>query len=478
MKTLASHKIPVSITLLLAIAVLTPVLGWVQPPAEETGYYYMYDDQSEPPFTTPELPPMPVFDSIWSKPGAEQLYNLGDRTHPFSLPDSFWYYGHWYVPGDELYFSPDGWVSFDPRIEVDGAPEPPLADPPIPCTDVPNSIMAPLWQNNSPTLTPNPSDSNRQWWYYDADSSTVVFQWYDIRSLANPENVYDYEVVLHLGGQEKLVFDKNSNVVFSYHFIEFLYNTSSAGWNAEGYSATGLEDESGTLGINYPVDSLADGRVIRMGFKKALDHDMTADEIIAPASLVEPNTGVDPITVIGNYGNYPDSCEAILDIYDSKDSLVYHNFITLPEGIDFGLDTVGPSIWPIWIPETPGEHYLVVLIVSLGEDQRPENDTLTKIVITTGSGSGETNPPLDFELVVDDISTIIFSLPYATKTELAVYDVTGTKMRPLIDKTYPAGTHIFYWNGCDAQGYKIAKGVYFVRMETSDWRASRRVVVY
>jgi hypothetical protein len=157
----------------------------------------------------------------------------------YLLPDSFWYFGQWYEPGDNLWFSSDGWVSFDPAAAQD-FPTPPVDDPPFPVTDDPNAIIAPLWQDNDPTQTPEPNDRNRKWYYYDVDSKKLVFQWYDIQGHATG-NVYDYEVILHMGGQELLEVD-DCGVLYSGHLIHFLYNTSSAGWTAEN-GATGFEDQ-------------------------------------------------------------------------------------------------------------------------------------------------------------------------------------------------------------------------------------------
>ncbi|MBA7610185.1 hypothetical protein ES703_17391 [subsurface metagenome] len=454
-----------------------PAHAWVAEPTEETGYYYMYDDQSDPPFTEPELPPLPSYDSIWQDPDAEKFCTYSDWPHIYEIEDSFWYYGVWYVPGDTLYIPADGWVSFD-NASVESFPNPPIDDPPFPVTDNPNELIAPLWQDNNCTQTPDPSVTNRIYYLYDAGSNRLTVQWYDIQGHATG-NVYDYEVVLHLGGQDKLVTNRDSEVVFSYHFIEFLYNTSSAGWDADSWHdppAVGFEDQDGTHGIYYQGD-LADGRVIRMGYKKAIDHDVAADEIIAPATIVEPNTDVDPITVIGNYGNYAETCDVILNIYDDEETRVYHNVMTLFDGMDFGVDTLGPSEWPLWTPGGPVEHYIAELIVSLNGDQCPANDTLIKHVWTS-AGVTETPPPVDFELKINDMHTIEFSVPYTMRTELAIYDVNGNKIRALTNKTYPAGTHTLYWDGCDAKGRKIAQGVYLVRMEADGRRTTRKVVVY
>lgn len=55
MKTLTRRNIVIFVTFLSVVAFVTPALGWVQAPTEETGYYYMYDDQSDPPFMYPAL---------------------------------------------------------------------------------------------------------------------------------------------------------------------------------------------------------------------------------------------------------------------------------------------------------------------------------------------------------------------------------------------------------------------------------------
>ena len=461
------------ISLVSMMVLVIPAQAWVAEPTEETGYYYMYDDQSDPPFTEPELPPLPDYDSIWQDPDAEKICTYSDDTYWYTMVDSFWYFGTWYVPGDTLHIHTDGWISFDPACQA-GFPNPPIVDPPFPVTDDPNAIIAPLWQDNNCTQTPEPSVTNRIYCLYDAGSNRLTVQWYDIQGNGTI-NVYDYELVLHLGGQDKLVTEGPCGVVFSYHFIEFLYNTTSAGWTAEN-GATGFEDQTGTLGITYPAENLADGRVIRMGYRKAIDHDVAADEIIAPAALVEPNTDVDPITVIGNYGNYAESFDVTLNIYDDEETIVYHNVMTLFDEMDVGVDTLGPSEWPLWTPGGPEEHYIAELIVSLNVDQCPANDTLTKDVWTS-AGVTETPPPSGFELKVNDMQTIEFSVPYRAKTEIAVYDLNGSKVRTLADRIYPLGTHTLTWDGCDDKGHKVAQGIYLLRMEAGGWSDVKKVIV-
>ncbi|MEA3311852.1 MAG: FlgD immunoglobulin-like domain containing protein [candidate division WOR-3 bacterium] len=466
-----SSIILISLVSMMVLAI--PAHAWVAEPTEETGYYYMYDDQSDPPFTEPELPPLPGYDPIWQDPEAEKFCTYSDYSYRYTMVDSFWYFGVWYEPGDYLWMTDEGYISFDPACEVGDFPNPPIDDPPFPVTDDPNALIAPLWQDNDCTHTPPPSETNRVYYLYDTDDKNLIIEWYRIQGHTSTHE-YTFEVVLQMGGQELLEVNE-CGVLYSGHLIHFLYNTTSHGWDADN-GATGFEDQTGEHGITYG-GTIEDGRVIRIGYRKVIDHDVAADEIIAPAALVEPNTDVDPITVIGNYGSYAESFDVTLNIYDDEENSVYHNVITLSDEMDVGVDTLGPSEWPLWTPEDPEAHYTAELIVSLNEDQCPANDTLLKDVWTS-AGVTETPPSSGFELKVNDVHTIEFSVPYRTKTEIAVYDLNGSKVRTLADRTYPLGTHTLTWDGCDAKGRKIAQGVYLVRMEADEWKATRKVVLY
>jgi hypothetical protein len=305
-----------------------------------------YDDAEEgPPFDYPELPPLPTYVAIWDNPEAHKLAPYSDVPFRWHMPDSFWYYGVWYEPGDYLYFSSDGWISWD-EYSIEAFPNPPTTDPPFPVQDHPNAVIAPLWQDMDPTQTPDPTDENRFYYLYDTDDKNLIIEWYRIQGHASTHE-YTFEVVLQMGGQELLEVD-DCGVLYSGHLIHFLYNTTSHGWDADN-GATGLEDQTGTLGITYPAENLADGRVIRMGLS------------------VQSKT----------------------------------------EGYD-----------------------------------------------------------------------IHFSIPSHTRVKLEVFDVSGRHLRTLADKTYTAGTHTLYWNGCDAKGHKIAQGVYLVHMEADGRRTTRKVVVY
>jgi hypothetical protein len=67
-------------------------------------------------------------------------------------------------------------------------------------------------------------------------------------------------------------------------------------------------------------------------------------------------------------------------------------------------------------------------------------------------------------------TTISFSLPEAAETELAVYNVTGQKVRTLADDRLAAGQHTVSWDGRDDRGREAGSGVYICQL-----RCGRRV---
>jgi hypothetical protein len=73
-------------------------------------------------------------------------------------------------------------------------------------------------------------------------------------------------------------------------------------------------------------------------------------------------------------------------------------------------------------------------------------------------------------------TTLAFSSPGGPVTA-CVYDVTGKKVRTLLDRAVRSGEQEIRWDGTDNQGRCVASGVYFVRVEASDEEGISRVVL-
>ena len=150
-----------------------------------------------------------------------------------------------------------------------------------------------------------------------------------------------------------------------------------------------------------------------------------------------------------------------------------------------------------WDPEPDGE---------LGGDQAPDNVSATPPVLDNyvtltvdGNGDGlpdESNQPVSVGGAVpataiglfanvpnpfNPQTTIRFVVPGAkgpaTRTTVAVYDLSGRLVKTLADADLPAGYHALLWNGTDSRSAAVASGVYFVRVEARGERMSRKITL-
>jgi subtilisin family serine protease len=75
------------------------------------------------------------------------------------------------------------------------------------------------------------------------------------------------------------------------------------------------------------------------------------------------------------------------------------------------------------------------------------------------------------------VTRISFDLPRAASVRLRIYDVRGALVRTLLNEERKAGQHSVVWNGRDDGDRTLASGVYFYRIETEEFQATRRMVL-
>ena len=68
---------------------------------------------------------------------------------------------------------------------------------------------------------------------------------------------------------------------------------------------------------------------------------------------------------------------------------------------------------------------------------------------------------------------ISFDLPKPGKTRLVIYDVMGRRVKELVSAEMPAGSHTVTWTGDDQQGKRVASGVYYYRITSGSYTATR-----
>ncbi|MFH2053237.1 MAG: S8 family serine peptidase [bacterium] len=114
----------------------------------------------------------------------------------------------------------------------------------------------------------------------------------------------------------------------------------------------------------------------------------------------------------------------------------------------------------------------------LGFDTTDETFTLTDqasgvdLVVPTVYALGQ-NHPNPF----NPRTTIMFDLPDAGMTRLAVYDLRGRLVRTLVSRAMTAGRHQVIWNGDDDHGQTVASGVYYYRITAGTYDAVKSMTL-
>jgi hypothetical protein len=72
---------------------------------------------------------------------------------------------------------------------------------------------------------------------------------------------------------------------------------------------------------------------------------------------------------------------------------------------------------------------------------------------------------------------VALAVPNPTSVSVVVYDVAGRRVRGLQDGALDPGYYTLTWDRSRDGGGRVATGVYFVRVESPEFRATRKVVL-
>lgn len=71
---------------------------------------------------------------------------------------------------------------------------------------------------------------------------------------------------------------------------------------------------------------------------------------------------------------------------------------------------------------------------------------------------------------------LAFSLPATGRVRLSIFDLTGARVRQLVDGELAAGQHSVLWDGTDSRGQRVKSGAYFYRLESNGQSKTQRMV--
>jgi Tol biopolymer transport system component len=123
-------------------------------------------------------------------------------------------------------------------------------------------------------------------------------------------------------------------------------------------------------------------------------------------------------------------------------------------------DTSDGNTWEVWVRDfTPGSLYT--------NGQTAVAEALPSGFSISGNYPNPFNPS----------TTISFSLPVTGTVSLAVYDITGRKVRDLVNGSLTRGAHSAVWNGLDSEGRAVSTGVYLSRLTMNGKSATNRMLL-
>ena len=74
-------------------------------------------------------------------------------------------------------------------------------------------------------------------------------------------------------------------------------------------------------------------------------------------------------------------------------------------------------------------------------------------------------------------TTFAFDLPKPSRVSLDLFDLNGRRLARLVDGDQPAGRHQVSWSPRDADGRRLAAGLYFARFTTGGFTRTRRLAI-
>ena len=144
------------------------------------------------------------------------------------------------------------------------------------------------------------------------------------------------------------------------------------------------------------------------------------------------------------------------------------------EGVQFGIDNTTPLSFRGW--ENTGTY--------AGSRDRSVQDIGIMVMVDAFVGIDEQdNRPVSFSLnqnypnPFNATTEISFNTAATGNVVLDVYNITGQKVKTLINSELASGTHSVIWDGTNDEGKVISSGVYFYHLQVADKSETRKMIL-
>jgi hypothetical protein len=242
------------------------------------------------------------------------------------------------------------------------------------------------------------------------------------------------------------------------------------------------------------TDHCPENDLLQKGVTVLWNHDVGVDQIIKPqeGDIVFRGSTLYVEAEIRNYGFHEEGPFNVeLTIRDTKpDTLIFTNIQPITF-LDWRGNSSGNPDWivktfPGWtVPWQPDHHqYKIEVRTLLTNDRCPANDFKTFLINNdVGISDWGQKRPSTFELSAvrpnpfANVTEIHYSLPVAAPVSLRIYDISGKLVKTLVDWTQASAYYAVRWDGVDNQGHRAGGGIYILRMETPQFRATKKFVL-
>ncbi|MCP4547247.1 MAG: T9SS type A sorting domain-containing protein [bacterium] len=377
-----------------------------------------------------------------------------DDTRVLDLPFTFTYYG---VDYNQISVCSNGWAAMGVTSLVH------YRNWSIPSAGSPNSMIAPFWDNLVQTYGGN------VYYYHDSANHSYYIEWSRVRGQGSTAQIF--EMIL-LDPAHHPTETGDGEIIFQYQQI---VNNDST----NGYATVGIQNPDRTDGLLYTYwnqytpgsSTLVAGRAIRF-VPKALT--LTPEIEIMPGSLSST-------LMPGDTGS------KLLTLANTGDAGSRLHFTIEKMTADIG------GAFPVWLQPATIEGDISVgetVEIEIGFDtaglEQGTYNARLRIELATGGvkmvpvtlivsdGTGVVDTPAAIYLAqnhpnpFNPTTQISFGLPEAGQARLEVFDVSGRRVRVLLNEALPAGRHQATWDGTDDGGTALATGLYFYSLTAGD----------
>ena len=212
------------------------------------------------------------------------------------------------------------------------------------------------------------------------------------------------------------------------------------------------------------------------------DDELPAGTYYIGVSVFDPNPGGQDTTyyALDIYGEFETSSSAKVISYN-----IYRS--TLPNARQTGMLITNVDASATSFKDTPPSrqliYYQVTAVYSQGEST-PSNEA--SVLITKVAENPNTAIPDDFRLFqnypnpFNPVTSIEYSIPInfdQSVVNLTVYNLSGSKVKTLINKKQSSGFHQINWNGINEIGQKVTTGMYIYRLQIGSLTEIKKMIL-